>query len=64
MTFSHVVALAADLTGDVARVGSVVDRLTGRGETALVDGCWHRLQVRVKGRSVSVKARPGYDAGR
>ena len=25
---------------------------------------WHRLQVRVKGRSVSVKARPGYDAGR
>ena len=29
---------------------------TGHG-----DG-WHRLQVRVKGRSVSVKARPGDDA--
>jgi VWFA-related protein len=171
VTFSHMVVLAADLTGDVARVGSVVDLLTGRGDTALVDGAyaalilgeqdagrsllmvfsdgldtsswltpdavvsiarrsdvvayavstggatppflrdlaettggrsfdvssskalsdifvaildefrgryvlgftpqgtghgdgWHRLQVRVKGRSVSVKARPGYDAGR
>jgi len=171
VTFSHLVVLAADLTADVARVGSVVDLLTGRGDTALVDGAyaalilgeqdagrsllmvfsdgldtsswltpdvvvsiarrsdvvvyavstggatppflrdlaettggrsfdvssskalsdtfvaildefrgryvlgftpqgtgrgdgWHRLQVRVKGRSVSVKARPGYDAGR
>jgi Ca-activated chloride channel homolog len=171
VTFSHLVVLAADLTGDIARVGSAVDHLTGRGDTALVDGAyaalilgeqeagrsllmvfsdgldtsswltpdavvsiagrsdvvayavatggvrppflrdlaeatggrsidvsstttisdtfvgildefrgryvlgftpqgtghgngWHTLQVRVKGRSVSVKARPGYDAGR
>ncbi len=171
VTFSHVVALAADLTRDLPRVGVVIDRLVGRGETALVDGAyaalilgeqdagrslvvvfsdgldtsswlapdavvsiarrsdvvayavstggpappflrdlaettggravdvsstkalsdtfvgildefrgryvlgftpqgtgrgngWHRLQVRVKGRNVSVKARPGYDAGR
>ena len=171
VTFSHLVVLAADLTADIAGVGSAVDRLTGRGDTALVDGAysalilgeqdagrslimvfsdgldtsswltpdavvsiarrsdvvayavstggaippflrdlaettggrsidvsstktlsdtfvgileefrgryvlgftpqgtghgdgWHRLQVRVKGRSVSVKARPGYDAGR
>jgi Ca-activated chloride channel family protein len=171
VTFSHVVAVAADLTPDLPRVGFVIDRLVGRGETALVDGAyaalilgeqdagrsllmvfsdgvdtsswltpeavvsiarrsdvvayavstggptppfvrdlaattggrsidvsstkaladtfvgildefrgryvlgftpqetgrregWHRLQVRVKGRSVSVKARPGYDAGR
>ena len=27
-------------------------------------GGWHRLEVRVKGRRVSVKARPGYEAGR
>jgi VWFA-related protein len=171
ITFSHVVAVAADLTTNLPQVGSVIDRLVGRGETALVDGAyaalilgeqdagrsllmvfsdgldtsswltpaavvsiarrsdvvayavstggptppflrdlaettggrwidvsstrtladtfvgildefrgryvlgftprgtrsgdgWHRLQVRVKGRSVSVKARPGYDAGR
>ncbi len=171
VTFSHLVVLAADLTADTSRVESVVDRLVGRGETAVVDGAyaamvlgeqdagrslvmvfsdgldtsswltpaavvsiarrsdvvvyavssggvtqpflrdlaettggrsmdvsstnvlsdtfvgildefrgryllgftpqgtghgdgWHRLQVRVKGRSVSVKARPGYQAGR
>jgi Ca-activated chloride channel family protein len=171
VTFSHLVVLAADLTGDITRVGSAVDRLTGSGDTALIDGAyaalilgeqdagrsllmvfsdgldtsswltpnavvsiarrsdvvayavatggvtppflrdlaettggrsidisstttisdtfvgildefrgryvlgftpqgtghgdgWHKLQVRVKGRSVSVKARPGYDAGR
>jgi Ca-activated chloride channel homolog len=171
VTFSHLVVLAADLTGDITKVGSAVDRLTGRGDTALIDGAyaalilgeqdagrsllmvfsdgldtsswltpdtvvsiarrsdvvayavatggvtppflrdlaettggrsidvssttvisdtfvgildefrgryvlgftpqgtghgdgWHTLQVRVKGRSVSVKARPGYDAGR
>jgi len=171
VTFSHVVTVAADLTPDLPRVGSVIDQLVGRGETALVDGAysalilgeqdagrslvmvfsdgldtsswltpdtvvsiarrsdvvayavstggaappflrnlaettggrsvdvsstkalgetfvgildefrgryvlgftpqgtsrgdgWHRLQVRVKGRSVSVKARPGYQAGR
>jgi Ca-activated chloride channel homolog len=171
VTFSHLVVLAADLTADIPRVESVVDRLVGSGDTALVDGAyaalvlgeqdagrslvmvfsdgldtsswltpdavvsiarrsdvvayavstggttppflrdlaestggrsvdvsstktlsdtfvgildefrgryllgftpqgtghgdgWHRLQVRVKGRSVSVKARPGYDAGR
>jgi VWFA-related protein len=28
------------------------------------DDGWHKLQVRVKGRSVSIKARPGYFAGR
>jgi len=43
VTFSHLVVLAADLTGDVARVGSVVDRLVGRGETALVDGAYAAL---------------------
>jgi VWFA-related protein len=171
VTFSHIVVLRSDLTGDFARLGSVVDALAGKGDTALVDGTyaalilgeqdagrsllmifsdgldtsswltphavvsiarrsdvvayavstggatatflrdlaeatggrsvdvsstkalgdtfvgildefrgryvlgfspqhassdkgWHRLQVRVKGRSVSVKARPGYQAGR
>jgi len=43
LQFSHMVTLAADLTGDVERVGSVVDRLTGRGETALVDGAYAAL---------------------
>jgi VWFA-related protein len=40
VTFSHLVVLAADLTADKSTVESVVDRLVGRGETAVVDGAY------------------------
>jgi len=43
VTFSHVVVVAADLTPDLPRVGFVIDRLTSRGETALVDGAYAAL---------------------
>jgi Mg-chelatase subunit ChlD len=66
VTFSHQVVLAADLTAEIPRVGSAVDGLIGRGETALVDGAYAALILGEQdaGRSVSVKARQGYQAGR
>lgn len=43
VTFSHLVVLRSDLTGDLARVRSVVDGLSGKGDTALVDGAYAAL---------------------
>jgi VWFA-related protein len=48
----------------------ILDEFRGRyvlgfsPQNASGDNGWHRLQVRVRGRSASVKARPGYQAGR
>jgi Ca-activated chloride channel family protein len=63
VTFSHLVVLAADLTEHPARVGAVVDSLTGKGETALVDGAYAALILgeQAAGRSLVMVFSDGLD---
>jgi Mg-chelatase subunit ChlD len=63
VTFSHLVVLAADLTEQPARVRTVVDGLTGKGDTALVDGAYAALILGEQdaGRSLVMVFSDGFD---
>jgi VWFA-related protein len=45
LTFSHEITLTQALTNDTARIRSALDRLEGRGDTALVDGLYASILV-------------------
>ena len=63
VTFSHVPTLSQALTDDPAPIGSALERLEGRGDTALVDGLYASILVGESdgGRSLVIVFSDGMD---